>query len=75
MDWTGVAWALRELMAWSRDGSTGILAIKFRGGQVNAIGRRDSLSRRDMTASLTDEAGEQLAREAKKFLEGKAGIR
>lgn len=70
-----MAWALRELMAWSREGSTGILAIKFRGGRVNAIGRRDSLSRRDMAASLTDEAGEQLAREAKKLLEGKAPVK
>ena len=37
MDALGLAYALRELRAWSKAGKTGAIRVKFVGGQINSV--------------------------------------
>ena len=55
MDALGLAYAIRELRAWSKAGKTGEVLVKFAGGQINSVRRSDSLGRREIEVSLRED--------------------
>lgn len=55
MDALGLAYAIRELRAWSKAGKTGAIRVKFVGGRINGVRRSDALGRREMEVSLREE--------------------
>lgn len=55
MDALGLAYAFRELRAWSKAGKTGALRVKFVGGRINGVRRSDALGRREMEVSLRED--------------------
>ena len=55
MDALGLAYLFREARAWSKAGKTGVISVKFTGGQINGVGRSDSLGRQEMEVSLRED--------------------
>ena len=55
MDALGLAYAIRELRAWSKAGKTGEVLVRFAGGQINSVRRSDSLGRREIEVSLRED--------------------